>query len=401
MMQEEELLFEGLKVLDVGSWIAGPVAATMLADRGAQVLKVEMPVMGDGYRNYALLPFTPNADTNYTWAMDARNKRSLALNLKTDEGIKILHRLISECDVYVTNQPLPLRRELKLNYEDIRGLNERMIYASLTPYGEVGPDTDNEAFDLVAYWSRSGLMDRMRPPGAEPVQALAGMGDHPTAVALYAAIVTALLRRDRTGKGGMASTSLLANGVWSASCLAQARFANADFSSMPSQRMTSALYQASDGRWIQLSMLRTVEGFDRLLVAMEAFEILADERFATFETRVAHAQEFTDELRKVFATRTSDEWLQVLRTDNELPVERVTIFDDLLDDPHLKLNRMVSRPVDDVDIDYIINDPVNTEGVQKVGAKKAPGIGEQTDEVLAELGFSAAEVQALRDKGVV
>ncbi len=400
-MGDDELLFAGLKVLDVGSWIAGPVAATMLADRGAEVLKVEVPVMGDGYRHYALFPFTPTATTNYTWAMDARNKRSLALNLKTGEGMQILKRLISKCDIYITNQPLPLRRLLKLNYDDIRGLNERMIYASLTPYGEVGPDTDNEAFDLVAYWNRSGLMDRMRPPGAEPVQALAGMGDHPTAVALYASIVTALLRRERTGKGSMAHTSLLANGLWSASCLAQAKFAGADFSTMPGQRMTSALYQAKDERWIQLNMIRTADGIDRLLVAMEAFDILADEKFATLETRMAHAEEFTQKLREVFATRTSDEWVQILREEHELPIERVTIFDDLLHDPHLKLNRMISPPVDDVGIDYIINDPVNAEGVARVGARKAPDIGEHTDEVLAELGFSAAEVKALRGNGVV
>ena len=177
-MTDDALLFEGLKVLDVGSWIAGPVAATMLADRGAEVLKIEEPVLGDGYRGYATLGFTPTADVNYTWAMDARNKRSLSLNLKTDTGMDILKKLIGDCDVYVSNQPLALRRLLNLNYEDIKALNPRMIYASLTPFGEVGPDSDNEAFDLVAYWNRSGLLNHMRPDGHEPIQAMAGMGDH-------------------------------------------------------------------------------------------------------------------------------------------------------------------------------------------------------------------------------
>ncbi len=400
-MSEEELLFEGLKVLDVGSWIAGPVAATMLADRGAEVLKVEAPIAGDGYRNYALFPFTPTADTNYTWAMDARNKRSLSLNLKTDDGMNIIKTLIAECDVYVTNQPLPLRRELNLNYEDIKALNPKMIYASLTPYGEHGPDTDNEAFDLVAYWNRSGLMNQMRPPGSEPVQAIAGMGDHPTAVAMYASIVTALLKRERTGEGSMAHTSLLANGVWSSSCLSQAQFANADFSTMPAQRMTTALYQTQDGRWLQLSMIRTIEGIDRMLLAMEAFELLADERFSTLESRMMHAAELTEKLREIFATKSSDEWLQILKVDNELPIERVTIFEDLLDDPHLKLNGMVGPPVEDVGIDQIINDPVNVTGVASIGAKKAPDIGEHNHEVLGELGFSDDEIAALEVNGVI
>jgi len=400
-MTDDVLLFEGLKVLDVGSWIAGPVAATMLADRGAEVLKVEVPEAGDGYRHYALLPFTPTADTNYTWAMDARNKRSLALNLKNKDGMNILRKLIRDCDIYITNQPLPLRRELNLNYEDIRSLNDRMIYASLTPYGEEGPDRDNEAFDLVAYWNRSGMMNQMRHPGVEPVQALPGMGDHPTAVSVYAGIVTALMQRERTGKGTMVHTSLLANGVWSASCLAQAQLANADFSTMPTQRLTGALYEASDGRLLQLTMIRTDEAFDKLLVAMEAYELLADERFATLESRMANAEDLTKIMRELFLLKSSDEWMQLLHGEHGLPVERVAEFSDLPADPHLQLNGMVSPPVDDVGIDYIINDPVNVDGVARVGAKKAPGIGEHTDEVLTELGFDEDQISRFHEQGVV
>lgn len=401
-MPEEALLFEGLKVLDVGSWIAGPVAGTMLADRGAEVIKVEVPIAGDGYRHYALLPFTAKANANYTWALDARNKRSIALNLKTEEGMEVLKKLIAWCDVYITNQPLPLRRLLKLQYEDIKHLNERMIYSSLTPYGEQGPDSDNEAFDLVAYWNRSGLMNKMRHEGVEPVQAMAGMGDHPTAVAFYASIVTALYQRERTGKGCKAHTSLLANGVWSASCLAQATFAGADFTPADRpQRMTAALYRTSDDRWIQINMVRSIEGIDRMLVAMEAFELLADERFTTLEGRMAHAEEFTARLREVFATKTSDEWVQILKYDNELPIERVANFEDLLTDPHLKLNGMVAPPIEDVGIDFIINDPVNVEGVARIGATKAPELGEHTNEILAEFGYDSAAVSALREKGVL
>ncbi|MCB1691656.1 MAG: CoA transferase [Pseudomonadales bacterium] len=401
-MPDESLIFEGLKVLDVGSWIAAPVAATMLADRGAEVLKVEVPVAGDGYRNYALAPFTPTAQINYTWALDARNKRSIAINLKSDEGMDILHRLIRDCDVFITNQPLPLRRALKLTYEDIKSLNETMIYASLTPYGEEGPDRDNEAFDLVAYWNRSGLMDKMRHGNTQPVQALAGMGDHPTSVAMYASIVTGLLQRERTGKGTKVHTSLLANGIWSASCLMQAQLANADFSTMPDKpRLTGALYETKEGRWMQLSMLRTAEALDRLFVALEAFELLADERFSTLEARMQHGDELTEIFREKFLTKTSDEWLRILKDEHELPVERVTQFADLPGDPHLTLNRIVSKPVDDIGVDAVINDPVNVEGVARVGAKKAPLLGEHTNDVLGELGFDASAIEALKSRGIV
>jgi len=400
-MAQEEMLFEGLKVLDVGSWIAGPVSTTMLADRGAQVLKIEVPVAGDGYRNYAILPFTPNADTNYTWAMDARNKRSMALNLKSEQGIAILHQLIRECDVYVTNQPLPLRRRLKLNYEDIQPLNERMIYASLTPYGEDGPDSENEAFDLVAYWNRSGLMDNMRHAGVEPVQALPGLGDHPTAVSMYAGIVTALLQRARTGLGTKVHTSLMANGLWSASCLAQGKLANADMSPYYVPRLTGALYEAADGRWMQLTMIRTDEDFDRLLLAIEAVEVLADERFATLELRMQNGEQLIAILREKFKQKTSAEWLKLLKDEHALPIERVTEFGDLRDDEHLMVNRMVTQPVDDIGIDRVINDPVNVDGVARVGVLKAPDIGEHTDDVLAELGFDQDAIAALKQAGVV
>ena len=395
------MLFEGLKVLDVGSWIAAPVAATMLADRGAEVLKIEVPIAGDGYRNYALLPISPNADTNYTWAMDARNKRSLALNLKTAQGMEILMQLIRDCDVYITNQPLPLRRELSLNYHDIRLLNEKMIYASLTPYGEEGPEKDKEAFDLVAYWNKSGMMNHMRHKGVAPVQAIAGMGDHPTAVAMYASIVTALLQRERTGKGTMVHTSLLANGVWSASCLAQARLANADFSEMYNARLTSALYETSDHRWLQLTMMRTDEDFDRLLVAMEMFDVLASGKFSTLEQRFQHAEQLTQILRERLKMGTSKQWIALLRDEHSLPIELVSEFQEINENPHLELNGMIARPVDDIGIEHIINDPVNVEGVTRVGAKKAPEIGEHSNEVLSELGYDDLTIGALRKKGII
>src|SRR4051794_3300375 len=137
-------LFDDLKVIDVASWIAGPVAATILADYGADVVKVEMPGVGDGYRALAAAPGMPVSDLNYTWMMDARNKRSMTLNLKDPRGKAILETLVRDCDVYITNQPMPMRRKLGLTYGDLQPINPRMIYASLTAYGEHGPERDRE-----------------------------------------------------------------------------------------------------------------------------------------------------------------------------------------------------------------------------------------------------------------
>ncbi len=397
----EQFLFHGMKVLDVGTWIAAPTAANMLADMGAEVIKIEQPEVGDAYRNYYQAVVSPTSEINYTWALDARNKRSLSLNLKSAEGKAILERMVRECDVYITNQPLPMRRALGLGWEDLRPLNERLIYASLTAYGEEGPERDNEGFDLVAYWSRSGLMNQMRHKGTEPFQAMAGLGDHPTGVALYASIVTALFKRERTGKGSKVHTSLLANGLWSASCFAQAAWApDADFSTIPGQRLTTALYETRDGRWLQFSMVRTEEMFDALLASLGRTEWLADERFASLETRLEHAEALTAMLREAVRERTAREWLEIMG-EHGVPVALVREFQDLPDDPQVLANRMAVEPLDDVGMARVIRDPVNVDGAPRVGVTKAPALGEHTAEILAEMGYSPADVERLRNDGVV
>ena len=396
----DDLLFAGLKVLDVSSWIAAPAAAAILADLGAEVIKIEQPEVGDGYRNYYLLPPSPDAEVNFTWALDNKNKRSLSLNLKSEQGKKILHQLVAACDVYITNQPLPMRRALGLMWEDLQPLNERMIYASLTGYGEAGPEKDNESFDLVAYWSRSGLMHQMRHKGTEPFQAMAGMGDHPTAVALYASIVTALLKRERTGKGTKVHTSLLANGLWSSSCFAQAAWADADFSQIPGQRLTTALYEASDGRWIQFSMLRQAEEFDRLLIALGHPDWLLDERFSTPENRLEHAEVFTQMIRDVIAQRSSDEWMALFHSE-DIPAALVAQFQDLPNDPQVIANDMAMPAAENVGMARVVRDPINVDGVARVGATRAPDIGEHSDAILRELGFSEEQVLQFRQQGII
>lgn len=405
MSEENGLLFEGLKVLDVGTWIAGPVAATILADFGASVIKVEQPGMGDPYRYLASGPVSPQSDVNYMWLVDGRNKRSITLDLSTDEGRDVLLQLVRECDVYITNQPFATRRKLGLMYDDLAPENERMIYASLTAYGEEGPDAELEGFDGVAWWARTGLMDLVRAQGAAPGMSVPGMGDHPTAVSLYAAIVTALLRRERTGKGGKVHTSLLANGLWANTCYVQGALVEAEFPDKnvvrPLITPSRVLYETSDGRLLQLYMVRTQVELDALLIAMGRADLLADERFADHETRIAHVPELVEILKEEFRKRTATEWMTLFRAEG-VPVTLVKETPEVLHDPQLVPNQMAVPPTDPrVPAKLVLNHPLNIDGLARVGPRHAPEIGENTAEVLAEIGLSEEQIAKLRERGVI
>ena len=401
----EKYFFSDLKVLDVGTWIAGPVAGTILADFGASVIKVEMPDSGDQYRMLSGLPGTPDADVNYCWEMDARNKKSLTLNLKTGEGMAILHRLIESCDVYITNHPLPMRRSLKLNYADIKAINPGIIYASLTAYGEEGPDRDREGFDLVAYWARTGLMDLVREPDMPPASALPGMGDHPSAVALYAGIVTALLKKERTGEGSMVSTSLLANGLWSLSCIAQAGFAGGSYERYRQLRrfpsFARAIYETKDHRWLQITMIRSHEELELFLRLLSLNHLLEEARFSTPEGRLENAGDLVSHIRESILCRHSGEWMQLFE-ENGLNVTRVGLVEELMHDDQIRINDMVVEPRDkNMGIPWVINHPVKIDSIPQVGPQKAPEIGQHTEEILMDLGMDLQAIRDLKEKGIV
>ncbi len=216
-------IFSGVKVVDLASFIAGPGAAVILSDFGADVIKVEPPT-GDLWRIGYKVPPQPRAKDNYPWHLNNRNKRGLALDLKSSDAEKILERLVKWADVLIVNTPHPARKKLKLMYEDVAQWNPRLIYADLTGYGDKGPDADLPGFDITSYWARSGLLSLTRDAGAPPTLPVSGSGDHATAVGLFSAIVMGLYRRERTGKGSYVTTSLLAEGVWACGVLRFSRF---------------------------------------------------------------------------------------------------------------------------------------------------------------------------------
>src|SRR6476619_7414938 len=276
-----ENIFSGLKVVDLASFIAGPGAAVILSDFGADVIKVEPP-SGDTWRIGYKIPPQPRAKDNYPWHLNNRNKRGLALDLKSPRAGEILQRLVKWADVLIVNTPHPARKKLKLEYEDVVQWNPRLIYADVTGYGDKGPDAALPGFDITSYWARSGLLSMTRDAGAPPTWPVAGSGDNATAVGIYSAIVTALYRRERTGKGAYVTTSLLAEGVWSASVAIQAALCDATFFP-PHARQNPAntalnVYRAGDGAWFVLIVTP-----DKLLDVAKAIgrlDLLTDRRFS-------------------------------------------------------------------------------------------------------------------------
>lgn len=221
------LPLEGLTVLDVSSFIAAPAAAVVLGDYGADVIKVEQPGEGDPHRANINLTNFPNAQVNYPWHLDARNKRSIALDLKSPRGRAALDRLVARADVLITNFPFPVRTRLKLNYDDVKHLNDRLIYASFSGYGEQGADRDQIGFDSNAFFARSGILDSARYEDQPPAFSLPGSGDRPSAMSLLSAILLALMHRQHTGRGTWVASSLLANGLWANGVHARRRWSEA------------------------------------------------------------------------------------------------------------------------------------------------------------------------------
>jgi formyl-CoA transferase len=175
-----ESLFGGLKVIDCGSYIAAPAATTIMADFGADVIKIEPPGAGDPYRQLPKLPGNPKGEAEFAWLLDSRSKRGIALDLGTPECQAVLHKLVAEADVFVTNFPLRVRDKLRIDYDTLSQLNDRLVYGSFTGYGEVGEEAAKPGFDATSYWARSGMMDQVRSSATgQPARAVVGQGDHP------------------------------------------------------------------------------------------------------------------------------------------------------------------------------------------------------------------------------
>ena len=396
-------IFEGLKVIDCASFIAAPAAATILSDFGAEVIKIEPPVGGDPFRRLSTLPGYPVSAHNYGWLLESRNKRGLALDLAKPSGQAVLHRLVAGADVFITNFPPAVRQRLGLAYGTLGPLNERLIYASFTGYGEAGAEAGKPGFDSNAWWARSGLMDMVRADaGTPPARSVPGMGDHPSALALYGAILTALYRRQRTNKGGEVSTSLIANGLWSNGIFAQARLCGAEVAVRPPRdQAPNALtnhYRCKDGRWLILSLLNEAQQWPALIECIGRPAIAGDPRFAALEDRHANARALIGVLDEVFAGKDLADWRAILDAAG-LIFGVVAVMDDIPADRQMR-EAGVLIPFAGETL-MTLDSPLQVSGAAKVPPRLPPGIGEHSDAILGEAGYDAAAIAELRAAGVV
>src|SRR6201988_3090372 len=394
-------IFSGLKVVDFSSFVAAPGAAVMLSDFGADVIKVEPP-SGDPWRHGHKIPPQAASDDPYQLHLANRNKRSITLDLKSASAQQVVEQLVRWADVFIVNTPHPARKKLKLEYADVAQWNPRLIYADLTGFGEHGPDSGLPGFDLTAYWARSGLLSMTRDAGAPPTWPVAGSGDNATAVGLYSGIVTALYRRERTGTGAYVTTSLLAEGIWSASVSIQAALCDAKFFA-PHDRKNPAnaalnVYRAGDGTWFVLIV--TPDKLAAVAKAIGRPDLLTDPRFSDPAKLVANMHQLTDILDDVFCAQPMAHWYEVFNGVH-VTFGAVREPQDVINDPQLRSNDIVV-PLEGAGgkLTSTISSPIQVHGVAKAPARRAPTLGEHNDDVLKQLGFSGSEIDGLRTSGV-
>ncbi len=392
-------ILSGLRVIDCGTYIVGPAAAVILSDFGADVIKIERPPHGDPYRYLGQVPGMPVSDQNYCWLLDDRNKRSVALDLADEEARGALMKLVTTADIFITNYQPQTQRKFHLEYSDLSPLNPRLIWASVTGYGEAGEDAEKPGYDATAFWARSGLMFHMHNGDAEPVQSPAGLGDHPTSITLFAGILLALQQRQSTGRGTRVTTSLMANGAWSNSCLIQAALCGAHF--MPKWTRKNAInplvnhYLTRDGHRIFFCLLDPIRDWPNLCRALAFPELLSDPRFTTPASRQANSAQLIERMDQAIAARDLTHWARILK-EHDLIWGPVPPAWDVARDPQMEQNGVFVEMSPGL---KTIRNPINVEGVEKQPPRLAPEVGQHTREVLKELGYADAEIRKMIDRG--
>lgn len=399
-------LLEGIRVVEMGLWVAGPAASGILADWGAEVVKIEM-LSGDPMRNLFGAMSGSKESRSPPFELYNRGKRSVALDVNRPEGEVLARRIASSGDVLLTNMRPQFLRRVGLDHERLLAANPRLIYAALTGYGLDGPDKDAPGYDLAAFSARSGVVDRTTAPGATPPNLPGALGDNVTAITLVAGILGALWYRERTGRGQLVSTSLLRTGIYCIGMDVSTRLGLGRLAAPPPrtrpQNPLMNSYRAADGKWLWLIGAEPERHWKPIVAVLDAAPLLADERFGTARDRRRNSEGLVAIFDEIFARRTRDEWSERF-TQHDIWWAPVNSAEDLLTDAQVQaVGAFVPVPsiAGDGSTVMSVASPVDF-GAEPVGPASAPPkLGSDTQEVLRALGIDDHEIARLRQDRVV
>jgi crotonobetainyl-CoA:carnitine CoA-transferase CaiB-like acyl-CoA transferase len=391
----------GVRVVELGLWLAAPACASVLADWGADVVKVE-PIDGDPFRGLA---WAYGGDMNPPFELDNRGKRSVAVDLRTDGGQEVMHALLAEADVFVTNyRPGGLER-LGLDWPTLHERYPRLVYGSITGYGLDGPERDRAAYDMGAYWSRAGVAAALTLPGEDLPYQRGGFGDHLTGMCLAGGVAAALYARATSGAGQLVSTSLLRAGMYqmgadiNTSLRTGLPTTAASVRATPNPLLTG--YRCGDDEWIWLLGLEGDRHWPGIAAALDLGDLGEDPRFATMEGRRDHAQLVIATLQERFSSAARDEWAERL-DEHGVWWAKVQHAHELIEDEQAHAaGGFVEVPVSDGTVARMVASPVDFAGRSRYTSLAVPELGQDTELVLLELGWEWERIQALKESNAI
>ncbi len=393
----------GIRVVELGFWVAGPAAAGIMADWGADVVKIEPPT-GDPMRGLFSTAAGVDVAINPPFELDNRGKRSIALNLLHDDGRAIALTLLDRADVLVSNLRLSALERAGLGYEAIHARNPRLVYCSISGYGPRGPDRDRPAYDVGAFWARAGVGAALAPKGAAPPQQRGGMGDHTTAVTAVSAIGAALVGRERTGEGQFVAVSLLRTGVyvlgWDVNTRLRLGRVESPYDRHAIPNPVVNCYRSGDGRWFWLLGLQGDRHWPDLVAALDRPELLTDARFVNIKTRRANAAACVALLDELFAAQPMAYWAEALDRAGMwwAPVQTVS---EMIDDPQARASGAFVQAQVPEGLADMVASPAEFGSMPGAPPTMAPEFGQHTEEILLELGYDWERIAALRDAGAI
>ncbi len=393
----------GVRVVELGFFVAGPAAGGILADWGADVIKIEPP-NGDPMRGFFSNAAGLDFPHNPSFELDNRAKRSIALNLETERGRQIAYELIKRADVFLTNLRLKALNKLGMDYETLRKLNPRLVYCLVTGFGSQGAEYGRPAYDIGAFWSRAGVVSTLTPAGHEPPIQRGAMGDHTTGMTAAGAISAALFARERTGQGQLVETSLLRVGAyfvsWDINLLLRLGYPTTP---LTRHKVTNPLvnsYYDSEHHWFWMLGLQGDRHWPDLVRVIERPELLDDPRFNSMEARRKNAAELVDLLDGIFSRRPLAQWGPIFDRE-DLWWASVQTTDELVRDPQAReAGIFVKYPAADGEVETVAT-PVDFSATPWSIRAPSPECGQHCEEILLELGVGWEEIDRLRNAGVI